>query len=108
MVKRKDIFNDSGDVWDDRIQKYRRNTWCDLVPPKRWFDWNIAPRCVAGGYQKSGKFAGFEDVDAFVYFLEWYFPKEASQKIFDMAFWSEREVRECENARENARKWSAL
>jgi hypothetical protein len=27
-----------------------------------------------------------QDVDAFVYLLEWYFTKEASEKIFDMAF----------------------
>ena len=56
--------------------------------PKMWFDWNIAPRCGANGYQKTvwNWPMPSKRVDAFVYLLEWYFRKEASEKIFDMAF----------------------
>jgi hypothetical protein len=91
MVKRKDIFNDSGDIWDDRIQKYRRRSWGDLEPlNKRWFDYNIARRCGPNGYQKRNWMMPSNgqmlDDDPFVDLLEWYFPKEVAEKIFDLAF----------------------
>jgi hypothetical protein len=92
MVKRKDIFNVFGGrdgVWDDRTQKYRLRSWADPVSPKRLFDSKIAPRCGAKGYQIHVNPWGPRPppyVDAFVTFLEMYFTKEASKKIFDMAF----------------------
>jgi hypothetical protein len=96
MVKRKDIFNDSGGIWDERIQKYRRRTWGDLEPlNKTWFDYNIARRCGPNGYQKSARnwpmasnplINLMPDADPFLDLLEWYFPKEVAEKIFDMAF----------------------
>jgi hypothetical protein len=102
MTKRKEIFKEVDQIWDDKIQIYRPRCGFDVLTPERRFKYSIAPRCGVNGYVKktmdwpmpvrprSCTMEMYPIVDPFIELLQRYFAIDVAERIFDMAFGASR------------------